>query len=128
MTGCTLRETLRITKALADAQRLRILMLLRGGELCVCQIVEVLKLAPSTVSRHLSLLSAADLLVSRKDGRWTYYRLPDADEPGAASAAQQWLEATLCQDKSITADNEQLRIAAACDREALCRQQREREV
>jgi len=129
MTTGTLRGTLRITKALADAQRLRILMLLRGGELCVCQIVEVLRLAPSTVSRHLSLLSAADLVVSRKDGRWAYYRLPDADEAGAAHAAhaaQQWLENTLGHDKSITADIAKLRIAAASDPEALCRQQRER--
>ncbi len=126
MRNTTLRETLRITKALADAQRLRILMLLRGGELCVCQIVEVLGLAPSTVSRHLSLLSAADLVVSRKDGRWAYYRLPDADEAGAVYPAQQWLEHVLGHDKSITSDIAKLRIAAASDPEALCRQQRER--
>ena len=61
-----MRETLRVTKALSDLQRVRILMLLRGGELCVCQIVEVLALAPSTISKHLSLLSAAGLVDWRK--------------------------------------------------------------
>jgi len=127
MQGTTLRETLRITKALADTQRLRILMLLRGGELCVCQIVEVLGLAPSTVSRHLSLLSAVDLVVSRKDGRWAYYRLPATSAPSTAFAVQQWLATALERDISIRTDQKKLRIAAASDPDALCRQQRERQ-
>ncbi len=46
--------TVKVTKALGDVQRLRILSLLEHGELCVCQIIEVLGLAPSTVSKHLS--------------------------------------------------------------------------
>ncbi len=121
-----MRETLRITKALADTQRLRILMMLRGGALCVCQIVEVLGLAPSTVSRHLSLLRAADLVVSRKDGRWVYYCLPDGPRDGAAFDVQQWLDAALEKDVSIQSDQKRLRIAAASDPDALCRQQRER--
>ena len=57
-----IRTVLRVTKALSDGQRIRIMMLLRGGELCVCRIVEVLALAPSTVSKHLSILSEADLV------------------------------------------------------------------
>ncbi len=121
-----LRETLGVTKALADAQRLRILMLLRGGELCVCQIVEVLGLATSTVSKHLSILSAADLVFSRKDGRWAYYRLPDAGEMDTQRATQTWLEAALGRDATIQMDQDKLRVAAASDRETLCRQQRER--
>jgi len=52
---------------------------LRHGELCVCQLIELMGLSPSTVSKHLSILRDAGLLDSRKDGRWVYYRL--ADEP-----------------------------------------------
>lgn len=75
MNDQAMTSTVRVTKALGDVQRLRILSLLERGELCVCQIIEVLGLAPSTVSKHLSLLSAAGLLEMRKEGRWAYYRL-----------------------------------------------------
>ncbi len=70
-----MRPLLNITKALADQARLRILMALTEGELCVCQLVALLKLAPSTVSRHIHLLSHAGLIEKRKEGRWNYCRL-----------------------------------------------------
>src|ERR1051325_2974904 len=66
-----------ITKALSDPGRVRILLALRRGELCVCQITELFGLAPSTVSKHLSVLTHAGLVVPRKEERWVYYRLPD---------------------------------------------------
>ena len=122
-----MRTTLRVTKALADPQRVRILMMLEPGELCVCQIVAVLGLAPSTVSKHLSILAAADLVMSRKEGRWAYYRLPD---PAAGTFAQpvlDWLGATLSDDGQILADREKLTDVMACDPEDLCRRQRVRD-
>ncbi len=64
-----------LLKTLAHPVRLRLLGLLRGGELCVCQINTVLGLAPSTVSEHLTELRRAGLLAERKDGRWVYYAL-----------------------------------------------------
>jgi DNA-binding transcriptional ArsR family regulator len=64
-------------KALSDENRLRIALMLKGRELCVCQITEALKLAPSTVSKHISLLEAAGLVETRKKGRWVHCRLPD---------------------------------------------------
>ena len=70
-------EFLNITKALAEENRLRILLALDGAELCVCQLVELLELAPSTVSKHMSVLRQARLVESRKDGRWMHYRLAD---------------------------------------------------
>ena len=73
-----MRKFLNITKALSDEGRVRVLMFLREGELCVCEIVEMLGLAPSTVSKHLAILQQAELIDSRKDGRWIYYRLADA--------------------------------------------------
>jgi DNA-binding transcriptional ArsR family regulator len=51
-----MKDVLAIAKALADENRTRVLMFLRAGELCVCQIMEMMGLAPSTVSKHLNIL------------------------------------------------------------------------
>ncbi len=126
MKGEAMRSTLRVTKALADPQRVRILMLLAPGELCVCQIVEVLGLAPSTVSKHLFILAAADLVMSRKDGRWAYYRRPRAEAGVFAQPVLDWLSATLWNSAEVEQDRKKLSTVLACDPEQLCRQQRER--
>ncbi len=126
MNSDAMRSALRVTKALADRQRVRILMMLQPGELCVCQIVEVLELAPSTVSKHLSLLSAAGLVDSRKDGRWAFYRLPEGSVGAFVRPLLQWLVDTLEHDASIGQDKTTLRAVVACDPESLCRHQRER--
>jgi DNA-binding transcriptional ArsR family regulator len=126
MNGDTVRSTLRVTKALADRQRVRILMMLQSGELCVCQIVEVLALAPSTVSKHLSVLSAAGLVDSRKEGRWGYYRLPEGAAGAFVRPVLKWLGGTLKNDEAIEQDAKKLRAVVCCDPERLCRRQRER--
>jgi len=82
-----MQDLIAMTKALADETRVRALMSLAEGELCVCQIIEVLDLAPSTVSKHMSILQGAGLVQRRKDGRWCYYRLAD-DEDTTAAARQ----------------------------------------
>jgi DNA-binding transcriptional ArsR family regulator len=119
-----MRSTLQVTKALSDVQRLRILMLLRAGELCVCQLIAVLGLAPSTVSKHLSILSAAGLVDSRKDGRWAYYRLPEGSALRAAGPVLKWLGAALGDEASVAADNKRLRATLACSPGALTKVQR----
>lgn len=68
-----------VAKAVADPSRARILKLLEGGELCVCQITTVLDLAPATVSKHLAALKTAGLLQQRRDGKWVYYRLAERE-------------------------------------------------
>lgn len=68
-----------IFKALSDETRLRIVKLLGGGELCVCHIVAALGLAQPKVSFHLRILKEAGLIQDRKQGKWTYYRIDDAD-------------------------------------------------
>lgn len=75
MTSSALRPVVDLLKALAHPARLRILSILRDGELCVCQVKSVLGLATSTVSEHLNELRRAGLLEERKDGRWVYYTL-----------------------------------------------------
>ncbi len=71
-----MREFMNLTKALADANRVRMVLALRERELCACQITELFDLAPSTMSKHLSILYQAGLVDSRKNGRWVYYSLP----------------------------------------------------
>jgi ArsR family transcriptional regulator len=70
-----LKEAQIVFGALADATRFRILNLLAEGELCVCDIMRVLKAPQSKVSRHLSYLRRAGLVDTRKEGLWMHYSL-----------------------------------------------------
>ncbi|RMH64810.1 MAG: ArsR family transcriptional regulator [Calditrichaeota bacterium] len=70
-----MRDIVKIFKALSDPNRLRILKMLEIRPLCVCEIREILGLANSTVSKHLSLLRDVDFILDHKEGRWVYYRL-----------------------------------------------------
>jgi len=65
-------------RALSDPTRLRLLMLLREGEICVCHLVNTLELSQPLISKHLSALRTAGLVNSRKDGLWRYYSLAEA--------------------------------------------------
>ena len=116
-----MQEFLAITKALSDENRVRALSaLLAGGELCLCQIIELLGLAPSTVSRHMAILHEASLVNSRKDGRWMYYRAADGTAPGRARAALAMVERCLAGDQRIHQDARQLRRIRRTGREKLC--------
>lgn len=119
-----MRELLAITKALADETRLRAVGLLRQHELCLCQIVEVLGLASSSVSRHMSLLQQARLVESRKQGRWVYFRLAeDDDAPQLVHDALEMILASLGSDKQAKADQKFLKSVLKIEPEELCRQQ-----
>jgi ArsR family transcriptional regulator len=65
-------------RAFSDRTRLRILHLLRDGELCVCDLVETIAAPQPKISRHLAYLRKAGLVLSRKDGLWSYYKLAPA--------------------------------------------------
>ena len=124
-----MRDFMAITRALADVNRVRILMALRPGELCVCQVIELLELAPSTVSKHIFLLCTARLLEGRKQGRWMYYRLADpraADASRPAARALKWVAEALAADPRILADDERLRMILQDEPEVLCRRQSQR--
>lgn len=100
-----------VGRAVADPSRVRILAMLREGELCVCQVTAVLDLATATVSKHLSLLRGAGLVRQRKDGRWVYYRLA---EHGANPFAPGMLAlvATLAVDGDPVLESDRARLAA----------------
>lgn len=68
-------ELEKILKALADGNRLRIVNLLMRGELCVCEIEDILGLSQTNVSRHLNKLSQAGILDSRKEAQWVFYSI-----------------------------------------------------
>ncbi|MBD3257642.1 metalloregulator ArsR/SmtB family transcription factor [candidate division GN15 bacterium] len=113
-----------IFKALGDETRLRAYLALCKGELCVCQLVEFLQLAPSTVSKHLSILKGAELIKSRKNGRWVYYSqseqvlAPEFDQHLAAM-----VEAILG-TRVVRDDHKRLREVLKSDPEVLCQIQR----
>ncbi len=67
----------KVFKALSDTTRLKILKLLMGGEMCICEIMLALKKPQSSISHNLSLLEDAGLIKERKNGRWCHYRLSD---------------------------------------------------
>lgn len=113
-------EFINITKALSDENRVRALMMLREGELCVCQLIEMLGLAPSTVSKHMSILRQARLVQARKEGRWMYYRLPDGDASPCVLEAIRWMQNAIADDKKIVADDRQLKRVCKLDRDKLC--------
>ena len=66
-----------VARALGHPARLRAVAMLQTGELCVCQITEVLKLATSTVSLHLRELKRCGLVSERKEGRWVWVGLSE---------------------------------------------------
>lgn len=118
-----MREFMNITKALADENRVRTLLALRKGELCVCQITELFGLAPSTISKHLSILFQAGLVVSRKDGRWIYYKLPGKDASVVVREALDWVKKALAGNPRVVEDNQQLEKILKQDPAELCKRQ-----
>ena len=75
--GDTGIEATRVFKALSNEHRIRILEALRDGELCACEVQVVLDAPQSTVASHLRELKDAGLVNTRRQGKWTYYRIGD---------------------------------------------------
>ena len=113
-----------ITKALSDPNRVRILLALRRGELCVCQITELFGFAPSTISKHLSILHRAGLILSRKSERWVYYRLPDKSAPIAVREVLAWVHKSLAKTDEAAADAKKMNRILKTDLAVICRRQK----
>jgi ArsR family transcriptional regulator, arsenate/arsenite/antimonite-responsive transcriptional repressor len=108
-----------ITRALGDESRVRILLTLRDGELCLCQLIELLELAPSTVSKHVELLRQAGLVERRKEGRWHFYRLAAGGAPPMVREAIRWVLSSLQGEGIALADAERLYTIRATDPQLL---------
>jgi ArsR family transcriptional regulator len=114
-----------ITKALSDPSRVRALIALRNGELCVCQIIDLLELAPSTVSKHMSILKQAGLVDSRKDSRWVYYRL--AEDTNSEQSIRKVINLSISlleQDEQTIADDAKMAEITSVGLDNLCKRQR----
>lgn len=118
MTAAQLPELVQVYKALGHPARIRILAMLRTGELCACQITAVLALAPSTVSAHLAELRRAGLIAERKEGRWVHYR---AAERGDAGEIGEWLWQRIKRDPQVRRDASTVKQLRAVPVDELCR-------
>ena len=107
-------------KAAGDPTRTRILKLLESGPLCVCQVQAVLGLAPSTVSKHLTLLKVAGLVTDRRDGRWIHYALAVDGRNRHARAVLALLRGPLDREPRILEDRRRLRSVKTVPVETLC--------
>jgi ArsR family transcriptional regulator len=113
-----MKPLIRILKACADDNRLRILKMLQHREMCVCELTEALDIAQPSVSRHLKMLEDAGLIVHRRDGLWINYRLdPELSNPYVRvilSHLRDWLE----DDPEIRS---LIQKASGLNREVICR-------
>lgn len=94
--------------ALADRTRLRLINLMRDGEVCVCFFAETLGTNNPKISRHLSYLKRASLVASRRDGKWMHYRLTEPDDKAAAEIFAVTMK-MLAQDKEMNDDRKRLK-------------------
>ncbi|GMV91192.1 MAG: hypothetical protein AMXMBFR82_09700 [Candidatus Hydrogenedentota bacterium] len=103
-----MRRFIELARALSDENRVRALIALKNRELCVCQIMAMLALAPSTVSKHMSILKQAGLVDSDKRGRWVYYRLPKRGQDEFVDRALDWAFALTAGEATPEADADRL--------------------
>jgi ArsR family transcriptional regulator len=108
------RALTRLFRALGDETRLRIVALLSHGELCVCHIEKALELSQPNVSRQLSVLRAAGVVDSRRDGTWVYYSLA-AQEHAAVEAMLGTLTRSFGAERALRADHAKLRRSCGPD-------------
>ncbi len=113
-----LDDKVKIFKALSDANRLRILRMLQIRKLCVCEITEVLGLATSTVSKHLSILRDTGFIMEEKDGKWVNY-LINPKPTDALLASMNSVMHVLLEDVE-TVRKDRLKVMKV-DRIAICR-------
>jgi ArsR family transcriptional regulator len=104
-----MRELENWCKGLADLTRLRILNLLLAGELCGCDLQYVLETSQPNVSRHLTYLKHAGLVLDRRDGYRVFYRLAEAK--GKRKALLDFLRLAFRDEESLRRDRERLRHA-----------------
>ena len=93
--------------ALADKTRLRLLNLMRNGEVCVCFFAETLGTNNPKISRHLSYLKRAGLVTGRRDGKWMHYRINEPSDKAAADVFEATMK-MLAADPAMKADLKQL--------------------
>jgi len=105
-----MKQAVKIFKALSDPTRLRILMLLLQKELCVCELVFILKMEQSRISHQLRILRDADLVMDIRDGKWTNYRIPDKTKKNLRKLFSQVLRENFSDSEEFKEDRKNLDI------------------
>ncbi len=114
----SLEKQSEIFKALSEPNRIRIVKMLQQKSLCVCEITEILQLAASTVSKHLSILKNAGFIIDEKDNKWINYKInPNPEDAGVLSSLFS-VKLLMENDEVIKKDREMLQKV---DREILCK-------
>ena len=113
-----MRNMTKVFKALSDISRIRILKMLEVRPLCVCEITEVLNLATSTVSKHLSILRDTEFIIDEKEGKWVNYYLNREHKNEYIRHLLPLIRTWLPTDETILKDQKRV---AAVDRNKLCK-------
>ncbi len=111
------RDQVRIFKALGDPNRIRIMKMMLERELCLCEVREVLDLSNSTVSKHLTILRDAGLLLDSKEGKWVNFRINDESADPLISSAIRLVRDSFADDDSVREDLKKVRKV---DRKKIC--------
>jgi ArsR family transcriptional regulator len=113
----TIKENTKLFKALSDPNRLRILKMLQTKSLCVCEITDVLNLATSTVSKHLSILRDSGFIIEEKDGKWVNYMINPKPFDLRISSVLSTLDFWISDDNLIISDKQKIQKV---DRNEVC--------
>jgi ArsR family transcriptional regulator len=104
------KESTNIFKALSDKNRLRILKMLQIKPLCVCEITDVLQLAASTVSQHLSILKKDGFILEDRDGKWVNYLINQRPDDQRISAILSQLDFWIGDNAVIESDKQKVKV------------------
>ena len=107
-----MRELSLIHAALADENRLRLLHLIKDGEICVCYLQKVMQTNQPRISRHLAYLKRAGLVETRREGKWMHYRLKKL-KAGLEKVLRDTLN-QLQREPQIKSDTQRLRQIVCC--------------
>ncbi len=111
------REYVSPFRALSDPNRIRIMKMLAERGLCMCEVRDVLGLSSSTVSKHLTVLLDAGLILDSKDGKWVNFRLNDRSERKLIRSIILLIRNSFGDDETIQIDSAALRKV---DRNKIC--------
>ncbi len=109
---------IKVLKALSDPNRMRIMKMLQLREMCVCELAEALGITQPSVSRHMRILTEAELVSSRREGPWIHYLWNPSPSNSYAATLLTQLKGWLEEDPEILS---LIRRACALRREEICK-------
>jgi ArsR family transcriptional regulator len=112
-----MRKLTKTFQALSDTNRIRILKMLEIRPLCVCEITEILQLANSTVSKHLSILRDSEFILDEKDGKWVNYFLNKSKNDQFVTKLLPLISEWIPDDQVISEDRKRVKEV---DRNIIC--------